>query len=161
MKRTQPMRHCTASKIADCRARQRDCRHCPPMPPEGLQQWLWDTGYRSTDYRPQRRRIYSEHELEIVFRKKVLECENGCWKWTGSFTDGYPILKNGQRHVIAYRWAYAHFHNVPLSRRQVALQTCGNRKCVNPDHVEIVSNRDRRFLRMKRRRTSRRTYAQV
>lgn len=84
-----------------------------------------------------------DHRL-ARFLAKICVNENGCWEWTASLMhNGYgqfSIDRQG-RLVAAHRAAYEHW----VSSIPVGLQLdhlCRNRKCVNPDHLEPVTQRE-------------------
>tara|TARA_R110000744_G_scaffold110296_1_gene208126 strand:+ start:442 stop:618 length:177 start_codon:yes stop_codon:yes gene_type:complete len=54
---------------------------------------------------------------------------------------------NGQT-VAVHRVVYTHFFGYIPSKKQVD-HTCENRRCLNPDHLEMVTNRQNQ----KRKRT--------
>ena len=66
----------------------------------------------------------------------------GCWGWRGRLTrDGYGIFQLGGSHYIASRVAF----QIGNGTVPVELQTdhlCRNRACVNPAHLELVTNRE-------------------
>ena len=74
------------------------------------------------------------------FAKIVKNEETGCWIWTGSLkSNGYAqITVNGEKGVLAHRWAYITFHG-PIADGCIIDHTCRNRQCVNPDHLEAVT----------------------
>jgi hypothetical protein len=74
------------------------------------------------------------------FWQRVIKLENGCWEWTGKINNyGYGICQFNKKekpaHCVAYAWKYG-----PIPNGLVADHTCRNRRCVNPDHVEPVTN---------------------
>ena len=73
--------------------------------------------------------------LDVV-REKSVE-EGDCWLWTGYCNDGIPSTSNSGK---AYRVArlIAIRLNMPVDGK-VAYMKCGNKMCVNPDHVGLMS----------------------
>lgn len=66
----------------------------------------------------------------------------GCWQWTGGTrSTGYGHFWDGRRDVSAHRWSYEH-HVGPVPDGLVLDHLCRNRLCVNPDHLEPVTNRE-------------------
>lgn len=62
-----------------------------------------------------------------------------CWWWTGWHRDqGYGYMKVDGVMVEAHRVSYM-LHHGPISPDQVIDHTCGNKPCVNPAHLEAVS----------------------
>lgn len=64
-----------------------------------------------------------------------------CWVWTGALSDkGYGHLNVGggvsqYAHRLSYEWRVG-----PIADGLVIDHLCRNRQCVNPDHLETVSN---------------------
>jgi hypothetical protein len=80
------------------------------------------------------------------FLSKVERTESGCWLWTGGISkDGYgkfPVLVTpGKpfRWVRAHRWSYEHFIG-PIPPKLTLDHLCRVRNCVNPEHLEPVTN---------------------
>ena len=66
----------------------------------------------------------------------------GCWLWTGATTpQGYPQICDGRRVIRAHRWAYEKFVG-QIPSGLVIDHKCRNRSCVNPFHLEPVTNRE-------------------
>ena len=74
---------------------------------------------------------------------------DGCWLWTAATgSNGYGrFLVNGAL-VLPHRWSYEQV-NGPLTRALVVDHLCRNVSCVNPQHLDAVSQQDniRRGLR--------------
>lgn len=88
---------------------------------------------------------YSRPSVEERFWSKVKKTET-CWLWTGGLTDtGYgQFFPSGRRQVRAHRFAYELLVGpVPegLFLDHVKARGCRNRHCVNPAHLEPVTNR--------------------
>jgi len=76
-----------------------------------------------------------------------------CWLWRGAHTAGYGIFGLGKPHgrlvnEYAHRLAYVLKHRMPLpsGTRMTIDHICRERSCVNPAHLELVSQREN-FLR--------------
>ncbi len=68
---------------------------------------------------------------------------DGCWIWTAAKTgNGYGLFTNEDgRLVVAHRWLYERLYG-PLPARSVVHHRCHNRACVNPAHLEPITNRE-------------------
>jgi len=68
--------------------------------------------------------------------------ENGCWDWVGPLSkDGYGRIWNGTHNIRAHRFVFEQ-HKWPIPDGLTLDHLCRNRACVNPDHLEPVSNKD-------------------
>lgn len=75
------------------------------------------------------------------FHKKIVRTA-GCWVWTGSTNGkGYGRFRIGDGMYGAHRVTYALHHRHDLSGLLLD-HLCGITQCVNPDHLEIVSQRE-------------------
>lgn len=82
-------------------------------------------------------------DLEVVkrFWKKIEKSDN-CWNWTASLDkDGYGKFTNNKKSVKAHRFSYELLKEYIPKGFQLD-HLCHNRKCVNPDHLEIVTLRE-------------------
>ena len=66
----------------------------------------------------------------------------GCWEWLGwKNSDGYGYFDFGRTKVKAHRLIYEMMvGDIPEDR--VLDHLCQNRSCVNPYHIEIVTNKE-------------------
>jgi hypothetical protein len=64
-----------------------------------------------------------------------------CWNWTGGKSEGYGMIKlSGTRKMRgAHRFSYE-LHYGPIPDGMVIDHICRNRSCVNPGHLQAVSN---------------------
>ena len=80
-------------------------------------------------------------------RHRLLTCaaenpQTGCWDWRGQVSNsGYGRVKlgtaDGNRMDSAHRASYLVFVGV-IPDGMYVRQTCGNRLCINPDHLELL-----------------------
>lgn len=67
---------------------------------------------------------------------------DSCWNWTGSKTaSGYGNLSHNSSRPYAHRVSYE-IHHGPVPAGMVIDHLCRNRGCVNPDHLEAVTNEE-------------------
>lgn len=68
--------------------------------------------------------------------------DNGCWTWQRGKSHGYGSLRlPGSRHGIAHRLSYEEFIG-PIPDGLYLDHLCRNRACINPAHLEPVTNRE-------------------
>lgn len=106
---------------------------------------------------------------------------DGCWMWTGNTTKGYPnsILSEGRKMRVTH-WALLHYRGIEVPEgmetdhlcHTAAVKAgecdggvdCSHRRCVNPEHLEVVSrheNTNRRVRQFACRRGHPRTEENV
>ena len=81
-----------------------------------------------------------DHVLVRFWAHIVIEGE--CWRWSGS-TDrgGYGQFQVRDKNWKAHRWSYQHFIG-PLADDLQIDHLCRNRACVNPSHLEQVTQQE-------------------
>lgn len=87
------------------------------------------------------------------FNARIAIHSTGCWLWSGPLhNEGYGRFYVDARDVLAHRWSYEHFkgpipadltidhlcHNSDLECN--GGRNCRHRRCVNPEHLEAVTN---------------------
>jgi hypothetical protein len=84
-------------------------------------------------------REYIEDRIEID--------TSGCWLWVGHLeSDGYGVFVRGttylgtRRQGFAHRLAYETFIG-PIPKRREVDHICRVRRCVNPEHLQVVTHR--------------------
>lgn len=80
-------------------------------------------------------------EEQARFLAKVRKTD-GCWFWTGYVqSNGYPKFRFGGRSSYAHRFSYLmHCGTIPEGLQLDHL--CRTPTCVNPAHLEAVTNRE-------------------
>ena len=69
--------------------------------------------------------------------------EGGCWEWTGQISNsGHGHLKVKDEHGdlcmrSAQHTSYEAFIG-PVEKGLMVMQTCRNRLCINPEHLEAI-----------------------
>lgn len=62
---------------------------------------------------------------------------DGCWPWLGPTRNGYGVLGGDYGRRWAHYAAYE-LHTGPVPDNQTVQQTCHNRRCVNPQHLQAA-----------------------
>jgi hypothetical protein len=78
--------------------------------------------------------------LERFSANYIPVTESGCWLWTGYVDSyGYGRISVNGRAMLAHRYSYeCHKKPIPLGLQIDHL--CRVRCCVNPEHLEVVTN---------------------
>lgn len=94
----------------------------------------------------------------FLAKVQVGETPDDCWLWTGHRHRGYGQFNAGtrtaagnQKPVGAHRWSYEHYCG-PIPTGLVIDHLCEVRECVNPAHLEVVTNAEniaRKFRRLR------------
>lgn len=67
--------------------------------------------------------------------------EDGCWHWTGPVsTSGYSRITYRGLNLYGHRISYEMYRG-PIPEGLVIDHLCRNRLCVNPGHLEVVTDR--------------------
>lgn len=101
-------------------------------------------GWCHTHYEHWRRKgtpVYVPPTLEERFLSKVVKSP-GCWTWTAAHTvDGYGQIVDGPNQVYAHRVAHELYIG-PIPAGYQVDHLCRNTACVNPAHLEAVTQRE-------------------
>ncbi len=87
---------------------------------------------------------------EERFLAKIEKQPGGCWLWTATVTlppkgrraGGYGLFWNGEKLVLAHRWAYEHWRGPIPAGRPLDHEVCDTPACANPWHVEASTPRE-------------------
>ena len=74
------------------------------------------------------------------FWAKVKKTET-CWIWTGAQSLGYGQTSIKHKVIWAHRFSYE-LHKGPIPDGLQIDHLCKNKLCVNPDHLEAVSQKE-------------------
>ena len=77
------------------------------------------------------------------FEDKVVRItESGCWVWVGALMpNGYGYFRCGKKTQYAHRVSYV-LSNGEIPKGLVIDHLCRCRSCVNPSHLEAVTQRE-------------------
>lgn len=75
------------------------------------------------------------------FWEKVIVVDGDCWPWMGRLDHGYGYLRNAAGSNRAHRIAFELFVG-PVPDGLVLDHLCHNPCCVNPSHLEPVTQRE-------------------
>lgn len=67
-----------------------------------------------------------------------VECSDGCWNWTGAANGDYGVFWFEGHNVGAYRFAWEIMVG-PIPNGLTIDHLCCNPRCVNPAHLEVVT----------------------
>lgn len=97
-------------------------------------------------------------------RDRILACvevvdggyETPCWLWTLADSGtgrggGYPRMKLNNRTCAVHKVSFVNEHGYVPGNKQID-HKCRNRRCVNPDHLEMVSHIENQKRRARARR---------
>ncbi len=84
--------------------------------------------------------------MDRVKSRVTVDPSCGCWIWQGPTSGdgrggGYPRMSLDGQTVAVHRVTFVCTHGYVPGKKTLD-HTCRNRLCVNPDHLEMVTNRE-------------------
>lgn len=90
---------------------------------------------------PKRGHVFKSEILRLE-EKYIPEPNSGCWLWTGATNGfGYGRLFSNGRNRYAHRVSFEIAHG-PIADDMQLDHLCRNTFCINPDHLEPVTNQE-------------------
>lgn len=75
-----------------------------------------------------------------LWEKSIYNAQTGCWIWQGAMnSEGYGQIRVEGKTLYAHRVAYESFYG-PIPTDLIIDHLCRNRACINPWHMELVTN---------------------
>lgn len=82
--------------------------------------------------------------LKNLFEKRVIK-QDGCWDWKNKIHhSGYATLNFNNKSMMAHRASWI-LNKGDIPENKIVLHKCDNRKCSNPDHLFLGSQKDNVF----------------
>jgi hypothetical protein len=95
--------------------------------------YMYARNHGLVEVKPQPRISYEERLFSYVNVSGV------CWEWEGAISsNGYGLIYRDGKLVRAHRAVYEHLMG-RIPKGLVCDHLCRNTHCVNPDHIEIVT----------------------
>lgn len=85
-----------------------------------------------------------EKALKRFLEKVVVpDGKEGCWLWTGAKTkDGYGRFSYEDRLYLPHRWLWQALRGRTIPDGRVLDHRCRNRNCVNPTHLDCITQQE-------------------
>lgn len=81
-------------------------------------------------------------QIENLSKKFIIDPTNGCWIWQSAITNvGYGTVEISHKQTSAHKWVFAICRGYWPPSTKTLDHLCRNRRCVNPNHLEVVTFR--------------------
>lgn len=96
-----------------------------------------------------------DYELQkFIYYANITADTNNCWLWKGPAQHGYGLFYLNSKRYSAHRWIYEHVvEEIPPGF--VLDHLCENKLCINPRHLEVVTNAENISRHAKKQTTCR------
>lgn len=118
----------------------RPCNVCGEgIPPDRRRDALYCSTACSSRARAERAGVQPIAPAEERFWSRVIKHPGGCWEWSGAkIASGYGSFRVNNRAHVAHRYAWQLLRG-PIPDGLQVDHLCRNRACLNPDHLEPVT----------------------
>ena len=84
----------------------------------------------------------NEELKEKIMQRVQIDPETGCWNFISEATKDRLVVKHNGKQVNAKHLFFCVFIGDIFLKNIRYLQNCGNKKCVNPDHLQPITHLD-------------------
>lgn len=88
--------------------------------------------------------------LRSIIKHVKINTSTGCWEWEGSTNNGYGEIRVNKQLYRTHRFVYALLIGpIPKGKGKnipVIDHLCRNRRCCNPAHLQLISDKENILL---------------